>query len=118
MSSIYKQIKIICTTIRFFLISLSTVPSAAPIILSAFSSDYSTVILSWDPVPKGHVNGELLGYGVVVNGSDNFLLAAPCYSSLELSDVNISSDTCIRMAAVTKVGIGPMTNCTEIGFGG
>lgn len=97
--------------------SLSTVPSAAPTNLSAFSSDFSTVILSWDPVRKGHVNGELLGYGVVVNGSNNFLLAAPCYSSLELSDVNISSDTCIRMAAVTKVGIGPMTNCTQIGFG-
>lgn len=94
-----------------------TAPSAAPINLSAFSSDYSTVILSWDPVPEGHVNGELLGYTVLVNGSGNFLFAAPCFSSLELSDVNISRDTCIRMAAITRVGIGPMTNCTQIDFG-
>lgn len=102
---------------RFFLTSSSTAPTAAPIHLSAFTSDYSTVILSWDPVPKGHVNGELLGHKVVVNGSDNILFAAPCFSSLELNDVNVSSDTCIRMAAVTKVGIGPMTNCTQIDFG-
>ena len=54
---------------------------------------------------------------MVVNGSDNILFAAPCFSSLELNDVNISSDTCIRMAAVTKVGIGPMTDCTQIDFG-
>lgn len=95
----------------------STVPSAAPVDLSAFTPDYSTVILSWDPVPKGDVNGELLGYAVVVNGSDNFLFAAPCFSSLELGNINFSSDTCIRMAAVTKVGFGPMTDCAQIDFG-
>lgn len=97
--------------------SSSTAPSAAPINLSAFTSDYSTVILSWDPVPKGHINGELLGHTVVVNGSDNILFAAPCFSSLELNVVNVSSDTCIRMAALTKVGIGPMANCAQIDFG-
>ena len=54
---------------------------------------------------------------MVVNGSDNMLFVAPCFSSLELNDVNVSSDTCIRMAAVTIVGIGSMTNCTQIDFG-
>ncbi|XP_078354170.1 uncharacterized protein LOC144638790 isoform X2 [Oculina patagonica] len=92
------------------------VPSAVPTNISAFSPDYSTVILSWDPVPEGDVNGELVGYAVLVNGSDGVWFVAPCFSSIELKNINLSSDTCIQMAVINKNGIGPLTNCTKINF--
>ncbi|XP_078352789.1 uncharacterized protein LOC144637600 [Oculina patagonica] len=92
------------------------VPSAVPTNISAFSPDYSSVILSWDPVPDGEVNGELVGYTVLVNGSDGVWFVAPCFSSIELKNINLSSDTCIQMAVINKNGIGPLTNCTKINF--
>ncbi|KAL9951704.1 hypothetical protein ACROYT_G044426 [Oculina patagonica] len=92
------------------------VRSAVPTNISAFSPDYSTVVLSWNPVPDGDVNGELEGYIVLVNGSDGVWFVAPCFSSIELKNINLSTDTCIQMAVINKVGFGPLTNCTKIDF--
>ncbi len=54
---------------------------------------------------------------MLVNGSDGVWFVAPCFSSIELKNINLSSDTCIQMAVINKDGLGPLTNCTKIDFG-
>lgn len=65
------------------------------IYLLVFIFDYSMVILFWDLVFKGYVNGEFLGYIVVVNGFDNILFVVLCFLFFEFNDVNVLSDMCI-----------------------
>lgn len=65
------------------------------IYLLVFIFDYSMVILFWDLVFKGYVNGEFLGYKVVVNGFDNILFVVLCFLFFEFNDVNVLSDMCI-----------------------
>ena len=91
----------------------------APSNFLVFSADGRTLSLSWDPVPQSEVNGELKGYTILVNDSnhDGTLFVSPCFSSLQLKNKTFSSNTCIRMAAVTKVGLGKMTSCTKIDVG-
>lgn len=63
--------------------------------LLVFIFDYGMVILFWNLVFKGYVNGEFLGYIVVVNGFDNILFVVLCFLFFEFNDVNVLSDMCI-----------------------
>lgn len=63
--------------------------------LLVFIFDYGMVILFWDLVFKGYVNGEFLGYIVVVNGFDNILFVVLCFLFFKFNDVNVLSDMCI-----------------------
>ncbi|XP_068727262.1 uncharacterized protein [Montipora capricornis] len=89
------------------------VPSAAPTSPSA-AIDLDNVLLSWGPVSPDSRNGKLTKYAVQVQESDIFLFVGPSYLSLNLKRANFSVDSCFKIAAVTKAGLGKLTDCVEV----
>lgn len=63
------------------------------------------------------MNGKLLAYVVLIKAANATVFVAPCYSSVELTNLTVSTDICIQMAAVTKVGFGKLTDCVVVNFG-
>ena len=98
----------------FFLESL--VPSAPPTNPFAFM-DFNTVSLSWGPLPPKGINGELMGYAVLIEAYKKYVYTGPCYLSLKIENLNFTSDICIQMAALTKVGLGKLTDCVPVTTG-
>ncbi|XP_022804392.1 phosphatidylinositol phosphatase PTPRQ-like [Stylophora pistillata] len=92
------------------------VPSLAPSNISAFSSDGSTVNLSWNAVPEREGEVEIVGYAIIINGSEynTIRFVASCSSPLLLKNVSFSDDTCIHMAALSIDGFGILSDCTII----
>ena len=76
--------------------------------------DLNSVNLSWDQAPADGMNGKLIAYAVLIQGSNTVMYAAPCHSSLKLKNVNFTADTCFQMAAVTRAGYGNLTDCIKI----
>ena len=77
----------------------------------------NSVMLSWGQPPSVGINGELLGYSVHIQESNTVILVGQCYLSMELKKENISAESCVRVAAITKSGFGVPTSCVKIDLG-
>ena len=77
----------------------------------------NSVMLSWGQPPSVGINRELLGYSVHIQESNTVILVGLCYLSMELKKENISAESCVRVAAITKAGFGVPTSCVKIDLG-
>ena len=115
MSPFSRHDRIIQRVHQFFL-KLFSVSSMAPTNPSVFMLNNS-VMLSWGQPPSVGINGELLGYSVHIQESNTVILVGQCYLSMKLKKENISAESCVRVAAITKAGFGVPTSCVKIDLG-
>ena len=92
-------------------LSLSLVPSEAPLNVQATSKTPGSILVRWSPIPLGSVNGKLLGYKVYYKKawtSDVIKVLSASSTSTELSigNIQILTEYHIMVAGFTKKGVG------------
>ncbi|XP_010142246.1 PREDICTED: tyrosine-protein kinase Mer, partial [Buceros rhinoceros silvestris] len=85
----------------------------------SFNESSSSLEVRWVQPPLGRIHGELQGYHIWYRWQNfkglNFSTKAPLNASLAVLPVVATNATCsIRVAAVTKGGVGPFSSPVEI----
>ena len=93
------------------LLSLSSVPSQAPLNVQVTGQNSSSILIIWSPIPLGSVNGKLLGYKIyykIAWTSDIIEVFSVSSSTRELSIGNLKFLTGyhIEVAGFTRIGVG------------
>ena len=93
------------------MLSLSLVPSEAPLNVQARSQNSSNILVKWSPIPLGSVNGKLLGYKIyykIAWTSDIIEVFSVSSSNRELSIGNLKflTEYHIEVAGFTRIGVG------------
>lgn len=87
----------------------STVPSAAPRMITVYNTSSTSVSVQWRPIPENFTNGVLLGYQV-----DCFLLGSPraeqtlttSNDSVEFQGLKKFTRYLVTVAGYTRKGLG------------
>ena len=96
-------------------------PSTAPKVTLIFATSYS-ITLQWETVPCEHRNGDISGYsvkywerGIVNNKSETVMnITGASVTEATISNLNISTNYSIQVAAVNNAGTGVFSNATII----
>ena len=92
----------------------SSAPSRAPDIITAHNSSSTSLIVTWNHLPKEYFNGEPLGYKVSYYPVDlerNKNLVTVNYTNItELTNLSAFTMYVIYVSALSSGGVGPGNN--------
>ncbi|KAJ7334472.1 hypothetical protein OS493_014789 [Desmophyllum pertusum] len=96
--------------------TMEGVPSAAPMNLRSVHSDSSSIIVEWDPIPKGSENGVLQGYKVVYMALSRYADLETNHDDYSAVLLGLGDDLLytIKVAAYTKIGTGDFSQPIQV----
>ena len=95
-------------------------PSHSPLSLQIHMDSLTSILIKWQPPPQEHMNGIIVGYKVnCLTNETRFNLNVNTNASTRaiiLGNLIENMSYCIKVAAYTKVGVGPFTRleCVEM----
>ena len=98
------------------------VPSLAPNITAGFNKSSTSLFVEWDPLPldRDIIHGYLLGYTVELISTKNpqnsgtTIKTGPDELSKDITDLQIYTTYCVRVAGRTRIGPGNWSECHNI----
>lgn len=86
-------------------------PSAAPANVRVVYTDWTSVMVEWEPVPTGSENGIIQYYTVKYGEPDSVIMSFNLYQSFSAVLLG-SEDTLyfIQVAAATSIGVGKFSD--------
>ena len=86
---------------------LSTVPSAEPTNVVAYSVSSSSIFMRWNEVPEIHQNGIILHYVVELN---QIILEFTTATNITINLLKPYTEYYLRVGSATSVGVGPFSD--------